>query len=147
MSFELVTSERIICALYSCCMKKVSLLVGALGGTLAGYLFANQQLRDQLARAKDAESAAKILGRHLSSDGKKIAKEVQEFVKSDEVQDNIQKAKKFAGQKLDEAKKEIAAYMEKGAKQAKGVARRGAKQAKRSMKQMKVKVRAVGNRG
>lgn len=124
-------------------MKKLSLLVGALGGTLAGYVFSNQKLREQLTNAKDAESAAKILGRHLSQDGKKIAKEVQEFVRSDDVQKNLARAKKFAGQKLDEAKKEVAALMETGTKRAKVTARRGTTQLKRTVKKMQVKVRAV----
>ena len=127
-------------------MKKFSLLVGALGGSLAGYIFSNQKLREQLTNAKDTEAAAKILGKHLSHDGKKIAKEVQAFVKSDEVQQNLTKARKFASQKLDEAKKEVAAYMETGAARAKVAARKGAIQAKRSVKKMKVKVRAVSGR-
>ena len=124
-------------------MKKITLLVGALGGTFAGYLFSNQKLREQLAGAKDPEAAAKILGAHLSKDGKKIAKEVQEFVKSDEVQKNLSKAKKFAGKKFDEAKKELSTMVEAGTKQAKVAAKKGAKQAKRTVKKMKVKVRAV----
>lgn len=125
-------------------MRKLSLLVGALGGTMAGYLFSNQKLREQLAQAKDAEAAAKILGKHLSHDGKKIAKEVQTFVKSDDVQKNLSKAKKFAEKQFQVAKKEVTALMEKGAKQAKAAAREGAKEAKRTVKKMKVKVRAVG---
>lgn len=124
-------------------MKKFSLLLGALGGSLAGYVFSNQKLREQLTEAKDAETAAKILGKHLSHDGKKIAKEVQEFVKSDDVQKNLAKAKKFAGQKLEEAKEEVALFMEKGAKKAQVAARQGAKEAKRTVKKMKVKVRAI----
>lgn len=124
-------------------MRKFTLLVGALGGTFAGYLFSNQKLREQLSKAKDAEAAAKILGAHLSKDGKKIAKEVQEFVNSDEVQENLSKAKKFAGKKFDEAKKELSALVDAGAKQAKVAAKQGAKEAKRTMRKMKVKVRAV----
>ncbi|OGJ61056.1 hypothetical protein A3C37_03255 [Candidatus Peribacteria bacterium RIFCSPHIGHO2_02_FULL_53_20] len=124
-------------------MKKLSLLVGALGGSLAGYIFSNQKLREQLTNAKDAEAAAKILGKHLSHDGKKIAKEVQEFVQSDDVQKNLTKARKFAGQKFEEAKKEVAALMETGTERAKVAARKGAVQAKRTVKKMKVKVRAV----
>jgi uncharacterized protein (DUF885 family) len=124
-------------------MKKLSLLVGALGGSLAGYIFSNQKLREQLTNAKDAEAAAKILGKHLSHDGKKIAKEVQEFVQSDDVQKNLTKAKTFAGKKFAEAKKEVAALMDTGAKHARGAARKGVAQAKRTVKKMKVKVQAV----
>ena len=43
-------------------MKKLSLLLGTLGGATAGYLFSNKKLRDQLSGAKDAEEAARILG-------------------------------------------------------------------------------------
>ncbi len=125
-------------------MKKFSLLVGALGGTLAGYLFSNQTLRDQLSKAKDAEAAAKILGKHLSHDGKKIAKEVQAFVNSDEVQHNLTKAKKFAEHKLDLAKREVMEMMDSGVKEAKRAVKKGAKEAKVSVKRMKLKVRRVG---
>jgi hypothetical protein len=125
-------------------MKKLSLLVGALGGTLAGYLFSNQQLRDQLAKAKDAEAAAKILGKHLSHDGKKIAKEVQTFVKSDEVQQNLTKAKKFAEKKLSLAKREVMEFMDSGVHEAKKMAKKGVKEAKGTVKRMKLKVRRVG---
>lgn len=124
-------------------MKKFSLLVGALGGSLAGYVFSNQKLREQLTDAKDAESAAKILGKHLSHDGKKIAKEVQSFVKSDDVQHNLAKAKKFAEQKLNLAKREVMEMMDSGVKEAKRVAKKGAKEAKTSVKRMKLKVRRV----
>ena len=88
-------------------MKKLSLLLGTLGGATAGYLFSNKKLRDQLANAKDPEDAAKMLGAHLQKDGKKLAKQIQEFIESDEVQNNVTKAKKFAAQKVSEAKKEL----------------------------------------
>ncbi len=125
-------------------MKKFSLLVGALGGSLAGYVFSNQTLRNQLSKAKDAEAAAKILGKHLSHDGKKIAKEVQAFVKSDEVQHNLTKAKKFAEEKLDLAKREVMEMMDSGVKEAKRAVKKGAKEAKGTVKRMKLKVRRVG---
>lgn len=125
-------------------MKKFSLLVGTLGGTLAGYLFSNKTLRDQLSKAKDAEAAAKILGKHLSHDGKKIAKEVQAFVRSDEVQRNLTKAKKFAEKKLDLAKREAIDMMDSGVKEAKRAVKKGAKEAKGTFKRMKLKVRRVG---
>ena len=53
---------------------------------MAGYLFSNKKLRDDLGKAKDAEEAAVILGKHLQKDGKKFAGQVREFVESDEVQ-------------------------------------------------------------
>lgn len=124
-------------------MKKLSLLVGALGGTLAGYVFSNQKLREQLSKAKDAEAAAKVLGSHLSRDGKKIAKEVQAFVQSDEVQKNLSKAKKFAEDQFSVAKREVAALMESGAKSATTAAKKGIKDVKKKVKHMKVRVRSV----
>jgi len=124
-------------------MKKLSLLVGALGGTFAGYLFSNQRLREQLSKAKDAEAAAKILGKHLGRDGKKIAREVQAFVKSDDVQRNLTKAKKFAEQKLKVAKREVKELMDSGVEEAKRAVKKGAKEAKGTVKRMTLKVRRV----
>ncbi len=57
-------------------MKKLSFLVGTLGGAMAGYVFSNKKLREQLVNAKDPSAAAKILGKHLSEDGQVVAKEV-----------------------------------------------------------------------
>ncbi|MDD3896305.1 MAG: hypothetical protein PHU04_00450 [Candidatus Peribacteraceae bacterium] len=88
-------------------MKKLSLLVGTLGGAFAGYLFSNKKLREQLANAKDPEAAAKLLGKHLQQDGKRLAGQVREFIESDEVQKNMEKAKKFAAEKMKEAKEEL----------------------------------------
>lgn len=76
-------------------MKKVSLLLGALGGAMAGYVFSNGKLREELANAKDAETAGKILAKHLQHDGKKVGEEVKRFATSDEVKQNMGKAKKF----------------------------------------------------
>lgn len=76
-------------------MKKLSLLLGTLGGALAGYVFSNTKLREELSNAKDPEAAGKILAKHLQQDGKKIGKEVKDFVESDVVQDNMSKAKTY----------------------------------------------------
>lgn len=92
-------------------MKKVSLLLGVLGGSLAGYLFSNRTLRKELASVKDAEKAAKILGAHLARDGKKIAQEVRNFVDSPEVQTNIRKAQKYAHRQFLEAKKQVGNFI------------------------------------
>jgi hypothetical protein len=102
-------------------MKKFSLLLGTLGGALAGYVLTNDKLRQDLMKAKDPEAAAKLLGAHLSKDGKKIAGEVKTFVESDDVQNNLKKAKTFAVKKLDEAKKSMSKMMKKGGKAASGV--------------------------
>ena len=92
-------------------MRKLSFLLGTLGGALAGYLLSNPKLRDELTKAKDAETAARRLGEYLQRDGKKIAKEVKNFIESDDVQRNLGKAKKFAQQKLHAAKKEVEKFV------------------------------------
>jgi gas vesicle protein len=108
-------------------MKKLPLLLGALGGALAGYLFNNTTLRKQLTKAKDADQAAKILGKHLSADGKKIATEVQKFMESDEVQKNVKKAKGYVEKQAKEWKKETEKYVAKNAKNVERTARKAVK--------------------
>lgn len=76
-------------------MKKLSLLLGTLGGAMAGYVFSNTKLREELSGAKDAEEAGRILAKHLQTDGKKIGKEVKNFVESDVVQKNMKKAQTY----------------------------------------------------
>ena len=115
-------------------MKKISLLLGTLGGAMAGYVFSNKQLRDELGKAKDAEEAARLLGKHLQRDGKKVAKEVQEFVESDDVQRNLNKAKKFAQAKVVVAKKELQTLIGQGTKEAQKAVRKGAKKAKKAIR-------------
>lgn len=100
-------------------MKRLPLLLGTLGGAMAGYLLSNAKLRDELKKARDPEAAAKTLARHLQKDGAKLAHEVKTFVESDDVQKNITKAKKFATQKFREAKKEAGKLAGKGMKQVK----------------------------
>lgn len=99
-------------------MKKLSLLLGTLGGAMAGYILSNDKLRTELSNAKDPEAAAKTLGAHLSRDGKKIAAEVKQFVESDDVQKNLKKAKTFAQKKFTEAQKSVKTMMKKGTKSA-----------------------------
>lgn len=128
---------------------------------MAGYLLSNKKLREELANVKDTEAAAKLLGAHLQRDGKKLAKQVQEFVKSDEVQDNLQKAKAFTQAKVDEAKQELSVLVGKGAAGArttarnaagcvKGVAKKGGAKAKKTAvkakKQAKKAVRKTARR-
>ncbi len=76
-------------------MKKLSLLLGTLGGAMAGYVFSNTKLREELSGAKDAEEAGRILAKHLQTDGKKIGHEVKNFVESDVVQKNMKKAQTY----------------------------------------------------
>ncbi len=115
-------------------MKKFSLLLGTLGGALAGYLLSNEKLRGDLQKAKDPEAAAKLLGKHLQADGAKMAKEVKKFVESDDVQKNLGKAKKFATAKLNEAKKGMDTLMKKGEKEAKKALKKGTKAAQEMIK-------------
>ena len=44
-------------------MKKISLLLSTLGGAMGGYLLSNKKLREELMKAKDAETAAKTARR------------------------------------------------------------------------------------
>lgn len=110
-------------------MKKLSLLLGTLGGAMAGYVFSNQKLRNELSEAKDAETAAKILGKHMSADGKKIGKEVWDFVQSDDVQKNLKHAKQYAEKQFKMAKGEVEKYMKKETRQLKSAAKAAAKKA------------------
>jgi hypothetical protein len=91
-------------------MKKVSLLLGTLGGAMAGYLFSNSKLRQELSSAKDAEAAGKILAKHLQRDGEELGKHVKKFVDSDDVQRNLKKAKTFVRNYADKMKKEVKAF-------------------------------------
>ena len=115
-------------------MKKFSLLLGTLGGALAGYILSNEKLRKQMADAPNAEAMAKLLGQQLTKDGKKVAKEVKGFVESDDVQKNLKKAQAFASKKLGVAQKELEKYAKKGMKEAKKYAKKGVKEVKGMMK-------------
>ena len=95
-------------------MRKLSLLVGALGGAMAGYLFSNTKLREELAGAKDPESAGKILAKHLQKDGKQLGTQVKKFVESDDVRKNLTKAKTFARTQLNKANTQLQSLMKRG---------------------------------
>ena len=103
-------------------MRKLPLLLGTLGGAMAGYLFSNKKLREELSSAKDAEAAGKILAKHLQHDGQQIGAEVQKFVKSDVIQDNFGKAKKMATQYGKKLKGEMSSFMKSGMKKMKKAA-------------------------
>lgn len=135
-------------------MKKLSLLIGALGGAMAGYLFSNQKLRKDLSMAKDAESAARLLGAHLQRDGKKLALQAQDFIGSDEVQKNLRKAQDYAEQTFVTARKELMKLVsraEEGAEDmagdagvaAKRAAKRAVKTAKKAVRKAQMKVRKL----
>lgn len=105
-------------------MKKVSLFLGTLGGAMAGYIFSNKKLRDELMKAPDAQKAAQVLGKHLSEDGDKLAKDVKTFVESDAVQKRIKEAKSYANKQYVSAKKEVTKLVKQGEKQAKKMIRK-----------------------
>lgn len=115
-------------------MRKLSLLLGTLGGAMAGYVFSNTKLRDELADAKDAEEAGKILAKHLQKDGQQVGKEIQQFVKSDAVQDNMNKAKKYADTQFKKLKGDLKGMMSKGAKKTAKAASKTATKAKTAAK-------------
>lgn len=111
-------------------MKKLSLLIGTIGGALAGYVMSKDQLRTELGKAKDAEDAAKILGKHLSKDGKKLGAEMQAFVDSPEVQKNWKKAKTYAEKQFTVAKKQMGTMLTKAKTKAKKTASKAKKASK-----------------
>jgi len=117
-------------------MRKFSLMLGTLGGALGAYLLSNKTLRQELMDAKDAETAAKMLGKHLQKDSKKLVKDVQTFVASDDVQKNFKKAQKYAMEKMQEAKKCMTSMVKKGAAKAKPMMKREAKAVKKAVKKV-----------
>lgn len=117
-------------------MRKLTLLLGAMGGAMAGYVFSNKTLRDELTKAKDAEAAGKILAKHLSKDGKQVGNEVKKFIDSDEVQDNFAKAKKYAMDQAKELQKSALAIMKQGEKEAVASVKKAAKTAKKTVKKV-----------
>jgi hypothetical protein len=124
-------------------MKKLSLLLGTLGGAMAGYLLSNTKLREQLAKAKDPEHAAHVLAHHLQRDGRKIAGEVRKFVSSKEVQENVTKAKAFAKRSLKQATGELQKLVKRGGKSAASSARRVTKKAQSAAGRMRMKTRSL----
>ncbi len=115
-------------------MKKLSLLLGTLGGALAGYVFSNSKLRDELSSAKDAEAAGKILAKHLAKDGKQLGHEVKKFAESDEVQDNLKKAKEYAQSTMKKFQGELKGMVSEGTKQIEKEVKKASKQVKKAAK-------------
>lgn len=108
-------------------MRKMSILLGSVGGALAGYVFSNKKLRQELMDAKDAGAAARILGKHLSSDGSKVAKEVKQLAYQHHWDEKVADGKKYvmqyyhssakeAQKMFDSAKKEALKLMKKTGK-------------------------------
>lgn len=115
-------------------MRKLSLLIGALGGALAGYVFSNAKLREELSHAKNAEDAAHVLGKHMQRDGQRLGKQVKELIHSEEVQSNVQKAKAFVQRSVDGATKEIRMLTQQGKDRAKTAVKRTSARAKKVAK-------------
>ncbi len=115
-------------------MRKLTLLLGAMGGAMAGYVFSNKTLRDELTNAKDAEAAGRVLAKHLAKDGKQVGKEVKNFIESDEVQNNLVKAKKYAMDQAKELQKNAMGLMKQGKKEVASLAKKTAKTATKKVK-------------
>lgn len=127
-------------------MKKLSLLLGTLGGATAGYLFSNKKLREQIANAKDGEEAARLLGQHLQKDGKKLAKQMQDFIESEEVQKNITKAKTYAKKTVDDAKKELDGALSTGKAKANKTVGKAKKAAAKTVKRNTKKAKTTAKK-
>ncbi len=115
-------------------MRKLTLLLGALGGAMAGYVFSNKKLRDELSDAKDAEAAGRILAKHLSQDGKQVGHEVKKFIDSDEVQENFQKAKQYAMDQAKQLQENAVALMKGGQKQVTSYGKKAVKSVAKKVK-------------
>lgn len=115
-------------------MKKLSLLLGTLGGAMAGYVFSNSKLREELTSAKDAEAAGKILAKHLSKDGKQIGHEMKKFAESDEVQANLKKAKEYASTTMKKFQGELKGMVAEGTKKVEKEVKKASKEVKKAVK-------------
>ncbi len=114
-------------------MRKISLLLGTLGGALGAYVLSNKDLRTELQNAKTADHAAKALGKHLQKDSKKLVKEVKQFVESEEVQKKLKEAKKYATEQMKEAKKSLQGVVKKGQKKVAPAVKKNARAAKKAV--------------
>lgn len=117
-------------------MKKLSFLLGTVGGALAGYVLSNKKLRTELRDARDATAAAKILGRHLSHDGQKVATEVRELAQEHHLDDRLAEGRRYVKEYYETAKDEVQSFLSAKVKDATSIAKKAKKQVGR-------KVRAV----
>jgi hypothetical protein len=115
-------------------MKKLTFLVGSLGGALAGYVFSNNKLRKELMDAKDTAAAAKILGKHLSADGHVVAKEARQFAEEHHLDKHVAKGKKYVKNYYDNAKDEVQKFLGDKVEQASKAATKAAKRTVKSVK-------------
>ena len=121
-------------------MKKLSFLLGSLGGVMAGYVFSNTKLRAELMKAKDGPSAAKVLGKHLAEDGQMVAKEVQQLAEQHHIDQHIAHGKKYVQKYYknakDEVQKFLSAKVQSATKVAKKAVTKGRKQVMNKVKSM-----------
>ncbi|MSR68053.1 hypothetical protein EXS65_04525 [Candidatus Peribacteria bacterium] len=126
-------------------MKKLSFLLGSVGGALAGYVFSNNKLRSEMMKAKDTTAAAKILGSHLAKDGQTVAKEVQQLAEQHHLDQHIAHGKKYVKDYYDTAKDEVQTFLSAKVKDAtkaakfakKEVVKKAEKTTKKVMKKVK----------
>ncbi len=115
-------------------MKKLSFLLGTLGGAMAGYVFSNKKLRSELMDAKDASEAAKVLGKHLSNDGQKVAKEVRLLAVEHDLDGRIADGKKYVqdyySSAKDDVQKFLGAKMKEATRAVKGAKKTAARRSK-----------------
>lgn len=105
-------------------MKKISFLLGTVGGALAGYVLSNKKLRAELSETKDATEAAKILGKHLSKDGQTVAKEVGELAEQYHLDDRVAEGKSYVAKYYKSAKSEAQKFLKKKVKEATNAVKR-----------------------
>jgi gas vesicle protein len=115
-------------------MRKYSLVLGALGGAFAGYIFSNEKLRKELTSVKTPEDAGKILAKHLQKDGKRLGTQVKKLVDSEVVKDNVKKLKEYAQDSFDKAKDELGDLVKKGQAEAKKLEKKAVKTVKKLTK-------------
>jgi len=100
-------------------MKKLTFLLGTVGGAMAGYVFSNKKLRNEMLEAKDSKEAAKILGKHLSNDGQVVAKEVRQLAEQHGLDDRIADGKEYVQEYYSSAKDEVQKFLGAKVKEAK----------------------------
>jgi hypothetical protein len=115
-------------------MKKLTFLLGSLGGAMAGYVFSNKKLRDQLVNAKDASDAAKILGKHLSADGQVVAKEVRQLAEQHGLDDRIADGKQYVQSYYTSAKNDVKQFLSSKTNEATKMASKAKKSAVKTVK-------------
>ncbi|PIP65377.1 hypothetical protein COU77_03150 [Candidatus Peregrinibacteria bacterium CG10_big_fil_rev_8_21_14_0_10_49_16] len=100
-------------------MRKLSLLLSALGGASAAYLLSNKKLRAELAKVQKPEDMGKVLGKHLQQDGKKLGKDICTLLESNAVQTKLKHAQGTLQKHFERAQEELQTFITTGTKEAK----------------------------